>query len=196
MNPLESSIFSFSIAAIKSHMKAYFLFSPVHTDELKTSILNIIFLSIVLATLNFFGFLGAKLLNLNVLEVVYDIFTAIFVKSLLFIFVILFSLCVSLVYSLFLEDGTIRLSYVYMSLLSSIHLPLSLFLAYIKNSKDPLSLCTIVMVIQSLISDYLSRASVKYKEDEPMKNRISFILASLGMHLAFYALILRFLYSK
>ncbi|ELA41528.1 uncharacterized protein VICG_01392 [Vittaforma corneae ATCC 50505] len=127
---------------------------------------------------------------------VYDIFSTIFVKSFFFVFVILFSVAISLVYSLFLKDGKIKLSYVYMSLLSSVHLPLSLFLAYLKSSKDPFSVCTIVMVIQGLISDYLSRASVKYKEDEPIKNRMGFILTSLGMHLAFYALILRFLYSK
>lgn len=194
MGFFDASLFSFSPETVKNNIISYFTFSTTPVSELKGSLFNIVLISLVLAILDFIGFLLAKILDYNLFKVFYSLFQALITKSILIVFVVLFAFLMSQMYSFFGNADIPKLSYMYMFLLSSIHTPIALFLAYFKFSS--LMFRGIFMIAQGVISDYLARSSIGYNEDHTTKQRVMFIITSLAAHILFYGIILQVLYTK
>lgn len=191
-----TSLFSFSFRSIKADFSSFLFFKPTKVDNLSSSIPNVVCYIFICGFFNFIGFLCAKIFNINIFEVIYDIISALIIKSFFIVFIVIFAVGMSVVYSFFIEESRFNLSYIYLFILSSVHLPIFLFLAFLINTQGILSTGNIIMLLQGLIADHLSRSAVSYKEDEPLRNKKSFILTSLGLNLLFYGIILKFLYSK
>lgn len=192
-----SLLFSLSISAVKSSILSYFIFSPVQASDLKSSVPNMICIAVILSLLNLAGFLAAKAFNINIVKAVYELIASIFTKSLISFVIVIFALLMSLVYSLLVKSGRLfSASYMCMVMLSSVHLPLVLFLRFFKDDQKLLGMGTVIMFAQGFIADYMCRSAIGYKENLTGQRRGVLIVTSLACHLLFFGVVVPFLYSR
>lgn len=170
---------------------SFLMFKPQRIPDKDATIPNYIILVILLALFNTLFFALSQLLNINILVGFFRFILSFFTKIFLVILQVIFSILVTKVYANFLNNGTMKFSYCYISILSSVHLPITLFLMRIGDPKAFFSFPSCLMLLQSILSDHLSRSSVDRCNRE---TRTMFILSSLTLHIAFYLLLLRNLY--
>lgn len=186
------SFFSLSFSTLRSHLVSFFLFSPPQVSQIKSSLPNLVILAILFGFLNWIAFVTSQLINLNPFTVISNFMRAFFTKPLNVIFQIAFSILIAKFYSIITSDGKMRLSYCYMSLLSSIHLPFVLFITFAFYSDDMLK-STVLMGIQGFITDYISRNTIDSKDIKGSKLR--FMIISMVLHVLFYSIVMRYVYS-
>lgn len=197
MNNFKFEIFTFSPQKLRTHVSSFLLFKPLPVSKLKATLPAVVILIAILGVFDFISILGARILNINLLVAILDSLDVFFRKSFFFLFQVGFSIGVSKVYAFFLNEGDMKLSYSYLSLLSSVHLPLTLFLANVRKSHSFFSLGTALMMIQAFVSDYLSTSAVMEEKGKiKEKGLLKFHLISLTMHIVFYVFILHYMYSR
>lgn len=184
-------LFNPSIFSLKGHFLDFLFFKPISYDNIKVDFV----LCTALVLLNTFlitvAHLTAKIIGLKIFEVVL-LFP---VKAIIILFgalaISLFYSLISVVYSKIFDNGKFKLSYFYIGHLSSIHLPICVFIVIILKSYSLARFLHFpIMTAQAIISEYLVRTSIIADRivDDPKKKAYVTIFSCI-VFILFYCLV-------
>lgn len=175
--------FYFSPTTVISHIQHSLILKPIPCTDISFSYFNTAFLFLIIGIASLIGYILARLVNFNIIEVAKDLAFGILVKIYLPVFVILFSLGISKIYSTALASGNIKTTYFYSSLLSQVHLPISIFLSNLEKRRVHYVPIILSMSVQGLISHWMMCKSTGEQPFDFKKTNL--IVTSILAHIAF-----------
>lgn len=156
---------------MKEDIFLFFIFTPPKYSTLSIGILQIISLFILYFVSSIIVFSIADLFVVRVTEFIYHIFSKLLPRLIGCGFLVLFSIAMSIIYGWLIKES-FRLSFVYVSLLSTIHFPIFVALsAVLKTDSSKFILNITFLFIQGLISQYLMNKSILANKTSDMRLR-------------------------
>lgn len=181
------SKFHFSPSRVYTHIKSFLFFKPIICSEISPSYFNAVFLILLTLIFNYIAYIGARMLNINIVEVFKDIILATILKIYLPLFVALFSILVSKIFSMALDTGKLNFTYFYTSLLTTVHFPICIFLTNLKKKKINHAFIIAIMTIQGMLSHWLM---CRATEQNPFSlKKYKLIVVSCLAHVFFFIML-------
>lgn len=184
-----------SMIDIPKHIRYFFVLKPIDSANFRSDKVNCIILTVIIVILNFTAFICAQMITINFIGAFIKI-TLGSAKRLLgmAIFAGFYGL-VSLLYSIFYDNLNYLYSYYYIGILSTIHLPLLSFAINVpRHFKWMKTFHHILLAVESLISETLTRRSILGGRDVDKKKKMITIVSSIvGFQLFYYFFVYYFL---
>lgn len=187
MNSMPVKMVEYTLWDLKGDIVSFFFFIPPKYSTLSIGILQIVSMWLFIILLNFITSIIIDLMIVTVGRVAGDIIRT-FVKRLFgSAFLLLFSVIISFVYGFLIRD-IFALSFVYIGLISSIHLPFTTaFLTLIRTNAFAHKINYPVMVLQGLLSQYLMSKSILYQKTDLRIRKLFAIILLCVIFGLFYA---------
>lgn len=184
--------FAFSLRSFRDQVKSFFLLDPLEHDSISSGYAYSLVLLISIWAANFAASVAARMVTVNVLSALWDIAVKSPMRVLGLVCLVLFYLLVSKLYSSFFDDGSFKQSYFYVSMLSSVHLPLFVFVLSVPSKAAwKFVPYAVLMGLQGLVAEYLTRKSIVPSKSPELRRSCAYLTAiSCAAHVVFYALVM------
>lgn len=182
-----------SVYRIINDVKNFFFLLSIDMPDEENIALKSVFITVLVMILNFTAFAWARMITVNILGAIFGIFWGIIWKSIGFCIMIGFYFFVSLYYSILLDGGAFDYSLYYVGVLSTIHLPLVVFITNVPLLKflmKPFYIDRILIVLQAFVSDYLMRKTILGNSDISFRKYMISTAFTLSCFVLYYYIII------